>query len=219
MARYVKVVEVPPGPPVLAPIVAEIYGPDDAGQLDGRAEAVRAAFPATPDMVDVDAIVHRGRAAPARAQCDREKAALLGVAEAEVVATLRGGRCRRLDATYLQDGTAKYPLPLRLELPQTAPGASMQLLQARRARRQRRARAAVGIVVEVRAPPSSSRIYHKDLLPVVYVTGDMAGALDSPLYGMFGLRGSIGRIDAARRRQHRANTSFTSPAIPIAATR
>ena len=68
-------------------------------------------------------------------------------------------------------------------------------------------------MVQVRARAASRRVYHKDLLPVVYVIGDMAGALDSPLYGMFGLRGSIGRTSRPRRHA-RASTTFASRSDP-----
>ena len=101
----VKVVEVPPGPPVLAPIVAEIYGPDDAGRLQ-VAQAVRTAFLREPGVVDVDASYIA--AAPRQVlSVDRPKAALLGVSDADIVSTLRAGIAGE-DATYLQDAS-KYP--------------------------------------------------------------------------------------------------------------
>ena len=186
-----KVVEVPPGPPVLAPIVAEIYGPDDAGRLK-LAEAVRTAFLRAPGLVDVDASYIS--AAPRQVVAvDRTKAALLGVSDAEIVATLRAGIAGQ-DATFLQDG-AKYPAPLHLQLSDSTRGSLDSALELG-------VRAGSGAIV-----PLSSLVtardttveqprYHKDLLPVVYVTGDESGHVDSPLYGMFGLRGSIGRIVA-----------------------
>ena len=187
----VKVVEVPPGPPVLAPIVAEIYGPDDSGRLKVAA-AVRTAFLHAPGLVDVDASYIS--AAPRQVVAvDREKAALLGVADAEVVSTLRAG-VAGLDATYLQDAT-KYPAPLHLQLPDSTRG-SLDAALNLGVRAGSGAIVPLGSLVEVRTTTVEQPRYHKDLLPVVYVTGDESGRVDSPLYGMFGLRGAIGRIVA-----------------------
>jgi multidrug efflux pump subunit AcrB len=186
-----KVVEVPPGPPVLAPIVAEIYGPDEAGRLK-VAEAVRTLFLRAPGLVDVDASYIS--AAPRQVVAvDREKAALLGVADAEVVATLRAGIAGQ-DATYLQDAT-KYPAPLHLQLPDSTRG-SLDAALNLGVRTSSGAIVPLGSLVDVHSTTVEQPRYHKDLLPVVYVTGDESGRVDSPLYGMFGLRGPIDRIVA-----------------------
>jgi multidrug efflux pump subunit AcrB len=187
----VKVVEVPPGPPVLAPIVAEIYGPDDAGRLK-VAEAVRAAFSGAPGLVDVDAS-YISDATRQVVAVDREKAALLGVADSDVVSTLRAGIAGQ-DATYLQDAT-KYPAPLRLQLADSTRG-SLDAAMTLGVRASNGAIVPLGSLVDVRTTTVEQPRYHKDLLPVVYVTGDESGRVDSPLYGMFGLRGAIGRIVA-----------------------
>ena len=187
----VKVVEVPPGPPVLAPIVAEIYGPDDAGRLQVAA-AVRQAFLGAPGVVDVDAS-YISAASRQVVAVDHQRAALLGVAETEVVATLRAGLAGH-DATYLQDAS-KYPAPLRLQLPDSTRG-NLDAALSLGVRASSGAMVALGSVVNVRTTTLEQPRYHKDLLPVVYVTGDESGRLDSPLYGMFGLRAAIGRIVA-----------------------
>ena len=185
----VKVVEVPPGPPVFAPIVAEIYGPDDAGRLK-VAEAVRSALLRAPGLVDVDASYIS--AAPRQVVAvNRQKAALLGVADAEVVETLRAGIAGQ-DATYLQDAT-KYPAPLRLQLADSTRG-SLDAALNLGVRSASGAIVPVGSLVDVHDTTVQQPRYHKDLLPVVYVTGDESGRVDSPLYGMFGLRSAIGRI-------------------------
>jgi multidrug efflux pump subunit AcrB len=187
----VKVVEVPPGPPVLAPIVAEIYGPDDAGRLK-VAEAVRTAFLRAPGLVDVDAS-YIGAAPRQVVAVDRQKAALLGVADAEVVSTLRAGIAGQ-DATYLQDAT-KYPASLHLQLADSTRG-SLDAALALGVRASSGAIVPLASLVDVRSTTVEQPRYHKDLLPVVYVTGDESGRVDSPLYGMFSLRGAIGRIVA-----------------------
>ena len=187
----VKVVEVPPGPPVLAPIVAEVYGPDDAGRLK-VAEAVRTAFLREPGVVDVDASYIT--AAPREVLAvDRPKAARLGVSDADIVTTLRAGIAGE-DATFLEDAS-KYPAPLRLQLADSTHG-SLDAALSLGVRAANGALIPVGSLVGVHNSTVEQPRYHKDLLPLVYVTGDMAGRVDSPLYGMFGLRGAIGRIVA-----------------------
>jgi multidrug efflux pump subunit AcrB len=176
----VKVVEVPPGPPVLAPIVAEIYGPDAAGRQQ-VAEAVRAVFAGTPGVVDVDD--SSIAAAPRKLLLvDRRKAALQGVPQQAIVSTLRAGLAGEAVA-WLHDAS-KYPAAAVLQLPAEAQGDLDTLLQLS-------VRGARGQLVPIRDLVTVSDtlreqpVHHKDLLPVNYVTGDMAGAVDSPLYGMF----------------------------------
>jgi multidrug efflux pump subunit AcrB len=185
----VKVVEVPPGPPVLAPIVAEIYGPEAEGRRE-VAKAVRSVFAQTPGVVDVDDST--SAAAPRRVLLvDRRKAALLGVSQQAIVSTLRTGLAGDA-ATYLHDQT-KYPAAALLQLPADRQGDLEGLLRLG-------VRGAAGQIVPIRELVTVSDTqreqpaYHKDLLPVDYVVGDMAGAVDSPLYGMFGMRSRLAAI-------------------------
>ncbi|MGB8692111.1 MAG: efflux RND transporter permease subunit [Steroidobacteraceae bacterium] len=188
----VKLVEVPPGPPVLAPIVAEIYGPDEAGRLQ-LAQAVRTAFLRTTGVVDVDASYLT--VAPRQVvSVDRQKAARLGVSDADIISTLRAGIAGE-DVSYLED-TSKYPAPLRLQLPDSTHG-SLDAALNLGVRAASGALVPLGSLVEVGNTSVEQPRFHKDLLPLVYVTGDMAGRVDSPLYGMFAMRGAIGRIVAA----------------------
>ena len=187
----VKVVEVPPGPPVLSPIVAEIYGPD----ADGRravAKAVRAIFEKTGNVVDVDdsSIASAPRLV---LLVDRRKAAMLGVPQQAIVSTLRAGLAGEA-VTYLHDGS-KYPAPALLQLPAESHGDLDALLQLA-------VRSATGKLVPIRELVTLSDtereqpVIHKDLLPVNFVTADMAGKLDSPLYGVFQMRSQINAITA-----------------------
>ena len=177
----VKVVEVPPGPPVMSPLVAEVYGLDYPGQIQA-AQQVRAVFEATPDIINVDDTVE----APSErliAHVDRAKAALLGVSQQAVAADLNTA-LRGEDVSYLHSESAKYPIPLRLELP-TADQASAASVLALKTRGQGGQLVPLSEIVDVEKTQRENAIYHKDLLPVVFVFGDMAGKLDSPLYGMF----------------------------------
>ena len=184
----VKVVEVPPGPPVMSPLVAEIYGPD-AGRAREIARDLQARFTATEGIVDVDSTVE----APAERELvvvDRVRAARLGISQQAIADALTlgvGGR----DVTFLRDGASKYPVPVRLRLP-AGDQASLEQLLTLRVRAGDGRLVPMSEVVTVERQPWESVIHHKDLLPVVYVTGDEAGDLDSPLYGMFDLVGQVG---------------------------
>ncbi len=183
----IKVVEVPPGPPVMAPLVAEVYGLNYPGQIQA-AQEVRRIFSATPDIIDVDDTVE----APTErliAHVDRAKAALLGVSQQAVAADLNTA-LRGEDVSYLHSSTAKYPIPLRLELP-VAAKAGMATVLDLKTRAQGGQLVPLSEIVDIERTRRENAIYHKDLLPVVFVFGDMAGALDSPLYGMFEIFASL----------------------------
>ena len=185
----VKIVEVPPGPPVLSPLVAEIYGPE----ADGRrqvAKAVRAVFEKTDGVVDVDdsAIVDAPRTL---LLVDRSKAARLGVAQQEIVTTLRTGLAGEATA-YLHD-QSKYPAAATIRLPADRHGELDALLQLS-VRNAEGKLVAIRELVTVVDARREQPVYHKDLLPVNYVVADMAGAVDSPLYGMFKMRSAVTAI-------------------------
>jgi len=186
----VKVVEVPPGPPVLSPIVAEVYGPDEAGRIR-VAKKVREAFAATPGIVAVDDSVED--AAPRiQLKVDQAKAALAGITRRDVVETMRIGLAGA-DVTPIHDGASKYEVPVRVTLPPERRGELAEFLKLT-------LRAPNGSLVplaELVNPVENDRdrpLYRKDLLPVVYVVGDQAGRVDSPLYGMFAVRSKIAGI-------------------------
>ncbi|MCM2345820.1 MAG: efflux RND transporter permease subunit [Acidovorax soli] len=189
LGANVKVVEVPPGPPVLSPIVAEIYGPE----ADGRrqvAKAVRAVFSQTTGLVDVDD--NSIASAPRKLLLiDRRKAALLGIPQQAIVGTLRAGLAGEA-TTYLHDAS-KYPAPVVLQLPEESHGDLAALLQltVRGASGQQ---VPISELVTVSDTVREQPVYHKDLLPVNFVVADMAGKVDSPLYGMFQMRGDIAKI-------------------------
>ena len=182
-----KVVEVPPGPPVLSPIVAEVYGPDYPGQI-AAARTVRAAFEGAADILGVDDSVDAD-APKAVLRVNQAKAALLGVAQSDIVATVRMGLSGE-DATPMHDGDAKYEIPVRITLPASQQAGLDQLLKLRVRSRDGHL-VPISELVEARQTLREKVIYHKDLLPVVYVVGDMGGKLDSPLYGMFAIRGEL----------------------------
>ena len=169
--------------------MAEIYGPEAAGRRQ-VAQAVRAVFEQTPGIVDVDdsSIANAPRKL---LLVDRRKAAQAGVSQQAIVTTLRAGLAGQT-ASYLHDAS-KYPAPVVLQLAPESQGDLDALLSLR-------VRAASGAQVPIRELLTISDllreqpVYHKDLLPVNMVVADMAGKLDSPLYGVFQMRSAIAAI-------------------------
>ncbi len=183
----VKVVEVPPGPPVMSPIVAEVYGLDYEGQI-GVAKQIRDVFTKTPDIVDIDDSVE----APQKrlvVQIDRSKAALLGVSQ-DAIASAIDTALRGEDVVFLHGKGIKYAVPIRVEFPVELKD-KMDSVLALRVRSQSGELVPMSELVTVQQTTREHSIYHKDLLPVVYVMGDMAGKTDSPLYGMFSIFSGI----------------------------
>lgn len=185
----VKVVEVPPGPPVQAPIVAEIYGPTFEGRK-AVGDAVLAALNNVNGVVDIDdsAIAQAPRKLLV---IDRSKASQLGVAQADIVATLRTG-LHGEDAAWLHDGS-KYPVSAYIQMRPELHGDLNALLQLK-VRSINGALIAIEELVHISDASREQPIFHKDLLPVHFVTADMAGKIDSPLYGMFWSRSEISEI-------------------------
>jgi multidrug efflux pump subunit AcrB len=186
----VKVVEVPPGPPVMSPIVAEIYGPDEAGR-HAFAKSVREVFGRTPHVVGIDDSIED--AAPRlHVRIDQRKAAMAGIAPADAVATLRAALAGE-SVTALRDGQAKYGVPVRLTI---APEkqARLETLLALTVRGANGAAVPLAEIVHIDPVMRETTRHRKDLLPVTYVVADVAGGADSPLYGMFGMRSAIAGI-------------------------
>ncbi|RVT83730.1 efflux RND transporter permease subunit [Inhella crocodyli] len=200
----VKVVEVPPGPPVLAPLVAEVYGPDPEIRR-AAALQVRAVLEKGRGIVDVD---DSGIADAPRQLLlvDRRKAAQLGVAVPSIVATLRAAQAGD-EVLSIMDGQSSQALPLRLQLPVAEQG-SMDSLLGLKVRaaggpdaRLVPLRELVTVTDTLREPPR----YRKDGLGVHFVVADVAGVVDSPLYGLFGVRSALGELtlpDGGRLQEH-----------------
>ncbi|HET8710635.1 MAG TPA: efflux RND transporter permease subunit, partial [Spongiibacteraceae bacterium] len=176
-------------PPVLSPIVAEVYGSDDAGRIT-VAKEVRKVFEQTAGVVDIDDTT-AANAPRDILQVDRRKASLLGVAQASIVNTLYAGFAGD-DATWLHDQT-KYPSSARIQLPYAEHGNLDSLLKLK-VRSMSGALVPIRELVTIEHAQVEQPIYHKDLLPVVFVTGDMAGKVDSPLYGLFKMRSALQNI-------------------------
>ncbi len=182
-----KVVEVPPGPPVLSPIVAEVYGPDYP-RIRAIAKALEQRFVATDGIVDVDTTVE----SPAMRDLlviDRERAARLGVPIPAIAAVLQTAVAGS-DVSYVHDGRSRVAVPLRVRLPASVE-ADLDSLLSLVVRAQNGALIRLSELVQVRVENWDDAIVHKDGQPVAYVMADEAGRLDSPLYGMFDLVGQL----------------------------
>ncbi len=177
----VKIVEVPPGPPVLSPVVAEVYGIDEARRAE-LASSLAAEMSDIEGLVDIDTTVE----APVRrweVEVDRDRAARLGISQAQVVsalATLLGGN----SVSYLHDPNAKYAVPIRVILEEGIKAQKSGLMSLS-LRSENGNLVPMSSFAEVTEAEWAGARYHKDLLPVTYVTASMAGDIDSPLYGMF----------------------------------
>jgi multidrug efflux pump subunit AcrB len=190
----IKVVEVPPGPPVMSPLVAEVYGPDEVGRQKLAAEIAQS-FDATPDIVGVDTSL-REDAPRAFLRVRRQRAESLGIpvaAIAQTVSTALSGA----DAAYLHDSQSKYPVPVRLQLPLESQ-VGLDAILAMPIRAANGQLVPLSELVKVERGIIDKPLFTKDLKGVSYVYGDMAGKLDSPLYGLFAIREKL--AEAAKTR-------------------
>ncbi len=182
-----KVVEVPPGPPVLSPLVAEVYGPDEAGRQH-LAARLALAFAATPDITAVDTSVPAD-APRAVLKVQRQRADSLGVPAAAIAATVQGA-LSGVDATHLHDGHSKFAVPVRLQLPRESQ-VGLDAVLALPMRTAAGALVPLGELVRVERGVVDKPLFTKNLQGVSYVFGDVgAGGStpDSPLYGLFKIR-------------------------------
>jgi len=199
----VKVAEVPPGPPVLATLVAEVYGPDYERQRD-VARRIRDIMARTDGVVDVDWYMEEDQPRY-RITVDREKAALHGISVAQVAETLALTVSGRKSGLLHQPREQEdVPILLRPPLEQRA---GIDRLQAVRIPGANGGMVALADLVRVEKTGIDRSIYHKNLMPVVYVIGEVAGAKESPVYAILELWKAIDAIqlpEGTRIAQHTA---------------
>jgi multidrug efflux pump subunit AcrB len=189
----IKLVEVPPGPPVMAPLVAEVYGPAYPAQLTAAKDLMQS-FAAVDNIVDIDSTVE----APQplwQLVVDQAKAAQLGVSVATVSQTIQLA-VQGAHAGYLRDEQSYSLTPVVLKLQQGAIADWQQLLQLPVPTVQG-GTVALAEVTQRLVTTRENTIYRKDLRPVVFVTADLAGGLDSPLYGMLQIKAALATATAA----------------------
>ena len=183
----VKVSEVPPGPPVLQTLVAEVYGPEYNRQIE-VARQIRDIFDRTPGVVDVDSYIEDEQT-KYEFVVDKEKAALNGITAEQVAATLHIAM-EGANAGLAHQPLEKEDVPIVLRLP-LAERSSVDDLKRIKLAGRGGSLVPLGELIEVRQTINEQSIYHKNLMPVVYVTGDVAGAEESPVYAILKLNEAI----------------------------
>jgi multidrug efflux pump subunit AcrB len=187
-----KVAEIPPGPPVIQTLVAEIYGPDHSQQVE-VARQIRDRFKQTPGVVDVDWMVEDAQT-EYHFVVDKAKAALNGIDAEQVARTLR----LALNGSVV--GLAHQPkekedVDIVLQLPR-GERASIAGLGAIRLLSRSGALVPLSELTQVEQGAIENSIYHKNLKNVVYVTGDVAGREESPVYAILKLSKELDSIRA-----------------------
>jgi multidrug efflux pump subunit AcrB len=209
----VAVAEVPPGPPVLQSIVAEIYGPDE-GQRLALAREIRRIMERTAGVVDLDWYVEEEQP-KVRYVVDRVKAAHHGVSEAAIARTLAlATQGQAID--LLHAPAEREDVPIMLEFPahrRSQPEAVLALQVRADLPSSRGADGAAPLValselVRIERTTGERNLYRKNLKPVTYVTADVAGEVESPAYAVFGIDRAIRALDARK-------FGATEAALPI----
>ncbi len=186
----IKVAEVPPGPPVLQTLVAEVYGPEARGRNE-LAKRILDLFDTTPGVVDADWYVEDPQPR-LQWRVNREKAALHGVTVEDIAQTLStaaGGA----QAGLLHDEAAKEDVPIRVRLDRAVRSDPERLKTLRVAGRSGMA-VPLSEIVQIERSAVEPNIYHKNLMPVTYVTADVAGIMESPVYAILNLGPKIAKL-------------------------
>ena len=185
-----KVIEIPPGPPVLSTLVAEIYGPDHDRQMD-LARSIEGLFNASPGVVDVDTSIPFPRE-QRFLTVDREKASLHGITPARIVETVTTA-VAGTQAALMHLPREREPIPVRIGFPaelRSDLGPTLEL----RIPSASGAMIRLGDLVTVEKTTQAPSILHKNLRRVVYVLGDLAGDEESPVYAIAHLNRGIDKL-------------------------
>ena len=204
----IKVAEIPPGPPVLETLVAEIYGPNYEQQI-AVARKIRNIFEKTPSVVDVDWYM----TAPQKEyeiEVDRDKAMADGIAPLRVMQVLQTA-VHGTVAGLLHDPGARENIPLFVRLP-LKDRSSLASLKEIKVRGKGGNLVSLAELSSIRERVIDHPIYHKNLKPVVYVTGDMAGEDESPVYGILNIDRQLRKFrapDGSRLKIYYTRQPFT----------
>jgi multidrug efflux pump subunit AcrB len=196
-AKYgalVAVAEVPPGPPVLQTLVAEIYGPTEKSRLS-LANKVIEIFKSTPGVVDTDWYIEADQA-KARFIIDKEKAALNGISAATIAETLRiavGGQT--VDLLHVPGDKEDVDIWLQLPLANRTTAEDLLALRVRSIVNPNAPLVPLRELLRVETTTAEKSIYHKNLMPVTYVIGDVAGVVESPVYAILEMNKALHTLD------------------------
>lgn len=189
-AANVKIIEVPPGPPVLSTLVAEVYGPDYNEQIK-VAKQVMTILEQTPDIVDIDWMVEEDQT-EYRLEVDKEKAMLNGITSQQVVGNLTY-LLKEYPVSNLYDENSNNQIGIVLSL-DDSDKTSLEDITSLKIKGSQGNLIPVSDLVKVVRDTLNKTIYRKDQKRVVYVTADMAGALESPVYAILGMNKKLQEI-------------------------
>ncbi|MFD3262827.1 efflux RND transporter permease subunit [Phenylobacterium ferrooxidans] len=191
----IKVVEAPPGPPVMATLLAEIYGPD-AKTRRAVAEQVKATFRSVPYIVDIDDSYGQPRPG-LRLVPDRDRLEALKVSDRDVydsVAAALGGQV----VGYAHRGEGRDPLEISVRLPQAARswGEGLAAMPVAVSQGPGGGRlVSLGEVATASSEPGSTHIFRRDGRDVDMIMGELAGAYEAPIYGMIAVDKALRTAD------------------------
>nr|WP_315160997.1 efflux RND transporter permease subunit [uncultured Flavobacterium sp.] len=186
----VKLIEVPPGPPVLSTLVAEIYGPNYKDQIK-VAQQVKTILENTSDIVDIDWMVEDNQT-EYKLEIDKEKAMLNGIVPQQVVGNLTY-LLKEYPVSNLYDENSNDNVGIVLSL-DDKDKTSLQDIQNLKIKGSQGNMIPVSDLVKVVRDTLQKTIYRKDQKRVVYVTADMAGALESPVYAILGMNEKLAKM-------------------------
>lgn len=186
----VKIVEVPPGPPVMSTIVAEVYGPDYQKQID-VARQVKGLLSKTDNVVDVDWSVEHDQT-EYKFDVDKDKAMKHGIPAAQIVQTMRGA-LSGMPAGILHQPSTANQVGVVLQLPEKD-RSSIDDLMNLKVISQQGVSEPIGNFVTVTRGEKAKSINRKNQKRVVYVTAEVAGKLESPVYAISDVSDSIAKI-------------------------
>jgi multidrug efflux pump subunit AcrB len=176
----IKVAEVPPGPPVLQTLVAEVYGPDYKGQIELAAQ-IKKIFQQTPGVVDVDWYVEDPQI-KYDMKVDLDKASLHGISAGDVTRTVEIGLSGG-NAGLLHDPKSREDIPIQVRLAR-AERSGMEDLSNLKLPTLSGSQISLKEVTNLQQTTIDTSVYRKNLQPVVYITGDVAGGEESPVYAI-----------------------------------
>ncbi|ROQ91044.1 efflux RND transporter permease subunit [Desulfosoma caldarium] len=186
----VKIAEIPPGPPVLQTLVAEIYGPDEAGRL-AVARQVKEIFEKTDGVVDVDWFVEDDQP-KVILTADKEKAALHGIATRTIAETVKAlVQGQGVGLVHLEEEKEDVPIWVQLPLAMRSRVEDLLVIKVQGADGRL---VPLSELVQVREIVQEKSLYHKNLMPVVYVTGDVAGKEESPVYAILKMNKALDHL-------------------------
>ncbi|HHD62967.1 MAG TPA: efflux RND transporter permease subunit, partial [Desulfobulbaceae bacterium] len=190
----VAVAEVPPGPPVLQTLVAEIYGPTDKDRVS-LATKVRKIFADTDGVVDIDWYREKDRSKLV-VLVDKEKAALNGISEGAVNRAIQLGlHGRSIDLFHQSRDKEEINILLRMPLAMRSTIDGLLNISLRPDKNPAGPLVPLRELVRVEERPVEQPIYRKNLKPVIYVTGDVAGAAESPVYPILAMNKKLTALD------------------------